>query len=525
VADGEDPRSMAAELRAALERLDSGDVEERETHISWVFLVGERAYKLKKPLVLPFLDYGTVARRRQMCLEEVRLNRRLAPSIYLGVRSMVAGSSGFELSDEGDPRALDYVVEMRRYDEARTLAAELGRREVRGPEVADVGRVLAAFHADCPAMTGPEYGTQRLERGLDRNIEELLAVTENRGERRRIRALARFMNAYVDSQWCELEERARSGRVRECHGDLRAEHVVLEERLSIVDCVEFDSELRTLDVADDLAFLVMELESLGGGRLIDSLLDAYDAASGAPADHPLLAFFAVHRALVRAKVLLVRASQDPPGSAPRAGAMAEAGALVDVAETFCWRARLPLGIVCCGVPASGKSHLARAIAKRSSLSHLSSDVTRKQLAGLRSTRTAAPEHYSDEFSRTTYAELGRRAAGEIGASGGVILDATFRRRRDRDAFAEGFAGAAPLLFVECLAPAELLVERARARERDPGRVSDATVEVVMRERHGWEPLDELAALDHVALRTDRCVESVISDLEALLDERLLVRGR
>lgn len=524
MADGDDARSMAAQLRAALERLDAGDVQERETHISWVFLVGERAYKLKKPLVLAFLDYGTVARRRQMCLEEVRLNRRLAPSIYLGVRSIVAGPSGVELSDEGDPRALDYVVEMRRYDEARTLAAELGRREVRGPEIADVGRALAAFHADCPAMTGPEYGTQRLERGLDRNIEELLAVTEDQGERRRIRALARFMNAYVDSRWCELEERARSGCVRECHGDLRAEHVVFEERLSIVDCVEFDTELRTLDVADDLAFLVMELESLGGGHLIDPLIDAYDAASGAPADH-LLAFFAVHRALVRAKVLLVRAAQDPPGSSSRAGAMTEAGALVDVAEKFCWRARLPLGIVCCGVPASGKSHLARAMAKRSSLAHLSSDVIRKQLAGLRATRTAAPEHYSDEFSWATYAELGRRAAAEIEASSGVILDATFRRRRDRDAFAEGFAGAAPLLFVECLAPAELLVERARARERDPARVSDATVEVVMRERRAWDPLDELAALDHVALRTDRCVESVIADLEALLDERLLVRGR
>src|SRR6185312_13480954 len=151
---------MAAQLRAALERLDAGDVQERETHISWVFLVGERAYKLKKPLVLAFLDYGTVARRRQMCLEEVRLNRRLAPSIYLGVRSIVAGPSGLELSGEGDRRALDYVVEMRRYDEARTLAAELGRREVRGPEIADVGRALAAFHADCPAMTGPQYGTQ-----------------------------------------------------------------------------------------------------------------------------------------------------------------------------------------------------------------------------------------------------------------------------------------------------------------------------------------------------------------------------
>jgi predicted kinase len=414
---------------------------------------------------------------------------------------------------------------MRRYDEAKTLAATIGRREHTPVDVPQVAGTLARFHQSSPVMAGPAYGTRRLERGLDRNIEELLAVTEDQSERRKVRALARFLTAFVDSRGAELNERAASGHVRDCHGDLRAEHVVLETPLSIVDCVEFDAELRTLDVADDVAFLVMDLERLGAPELIGPLIDSYRAAGGSPGDGPLLAFFAVHRALVRAKVLLVRAAQDPPDGISRERPSAEVGALFEVAERFSWRARLPLGIVCCGVPASGKSHLARALAKRARLTHLGSDATRKQLAGLRSTQAGAPEHYSDEFSRATYAEMGRRAALEIAGSGGVILDATFRRRRDRDAFGEGFGGAAPLLFVECLAPAEVLVERARRRERDPGRVSDATVEIVMRERHSWEPLDELSAHDHVALRTDRCVESVIADLAALLDERLLTRGR
>jgi uncharacterized protein len=497
-----------------------GVAEIRETHISWVFLVGRRAYKLKKALVLPFLDYGTAARRRQMCREEVRLNRVLAPSIYLGVRAVVRTASGDELSDEDDPRAIDYVVEMRRYDEERTLAATLRRGEATHADIVTVGRRVAAFHADCERVSGPQYGAHRVEWEVVRSVMELLAVTERRSGRARIRAVARFMSAFVGSREHELDQRARRGCVRECHGDLRAEHVVLETPLEIVDCVEFDPSLRTLDVADDLAFMVMDLARLGGEELTGPLVEAYRAAGGSPGDDSLIAFFGVHRALVRAKVLLVRAAQRPPGSMDRERLATRARELLDLAERLSWRARLPLVIVFCGVPASGKSHLASEIAKRSGLRRLSSDVTRKRLAGLRHTEPADPEHYADEFTQATYAELGYRAASEAGTSGGVLVDATFRRRRDRDAFARAFEATAPLLFVECRAPAEVLLERARAREEDPDRVSDASVEIVARERDSWEPLDELASSQHLTLRTDRPVEAIAGDLAALLDQRL-----
>lgn len=321
----------------------------------------------------------------------------------------------------------------------------------------------------------------------------------------------------------ELDERAKSGCVRECHGDLRAEHAVLETPLSIVDCVEFDASLRTLDVADDLAFLLMDLAALDGEQFSTPLREAYRAAGGAPGDDPLLSFFAVHRALVRAKVLLVRAGQHPPGSRDHLDAQSAACALLELAERFSWLARLPFVIVFCGVPASGKSHLASEIAERSRLPYLSSDLTRKRLAGRCPTQPAAPAHYSDEFSQATYAELGHEAASEAEKGGGVLVDATFRRRRDRDAFAATFANTTPVLFVECVAPADVLVERALARELDPDRVSDATAEIVMRERDAWEPLDEVASVDHIVLRTDRPVKSVTADLQALLDQRLAAR--
>ncbi len=509
-----DANELAAALRA------EGPVEIRETHISWVFLTPERAYKLKKPLVLPFLDYGTPARRREMSAQEIRLNRRLAPELYLGVRSIVRTAAGLELRDEDDHEALDYVVEMRRYDEARTLAQTLDRGELRQADIADVARVLARFHADCPVAHGPEFGARGIEREIDRNVEQLLGVAELRAEREQIRSLARFLSAFVGARWQRFEAREAEAWIRECHGDLRAEHVILSEPLEVVDCVEFDPALRTLDVADDLAYLVMELTAFGGERFADQLVDAYRAAGGDPGDDPLLAFFAVHRALVRAKVLLVRAGQYPGGSAEHGRRSAQARELLDVARRFAWRARLPLAIVLCGVPASGKSHLARALAEQSRMTRMSSDLVRKGLAGIRATQQAGQEHYREQFSRATYTELGRQAAAEVAAHGGVLVDATFRHRRERDAFADAFAGAAPLMFVECIAPEAVLVERARAREHDPERVSDADAEVVRRERWSWEALEEVPSERHVLLRTDRPIDAVAADVIALLDERL-----
>lgn len=505
-------------LRAGLARATADEIELRETHISWVFLAGDRAYKLKKPLVLPFLDYGTPERRREMCREEVRLNRRLAPEVYLGVRGIMPGADGAELTDERDPRAIDYVVEMRRYDERRTLAATLDRGELAESEVVEIARTLAGFHARCPRAEDVTSGGRWIERELDRNVEELLGVVEHRVDRERVRALGRFVAGFVAARWDELDARAERGLIRECHGDLRAEHVILGPAVSVVDCVEFDPGLRTLDIADDLAFLVMDLTALGGERFARELVDTYRAAGGDPGDDALLSFFAVHRALVREKVLLVRARQASAENGGDEGP--RAGDLLAIAERFSWRARLPLALVLCGVPASGKSHLASTLARASRLPLLSSDLVRKGLAGVAPSQSASAEHYGEEFNRATYTELGRRAALQVRAQGGALIDATFRHRRDRDAFADAFGGAAPLLFLECVAPVEVLAQRAISRERDPARVSDATLPIVLRERAAWEPLDEVPARAHLAVRTDRPVPSIVADLLGLLDERL-----
>jgi uncharacterized protein len=495
-------------------------VERRETHISWVFLVGDRAYKLKKPLVLDFVDYGTAQRRRDMCRAEVRLNARLAPDIYLGVRSIrPRAGGGVDVDDDADaPGALDFLVEMRRYDEEQTLRAAVTRGGPAAADLAELGRVLAAFHHDSAEQIDP-HGRARVLALIERNLGELAALPAGADTLDRLRTVGRFLRAWASARADLLDERAAAGRVREVHGDLRAEHVVLRPALAVVDCVEFDPGLRTLDVADDLAFLAMDLTRLGADDRVAQVTQAYREAGGDYGDERLLWFYAVHRALVRAKVALIRAGQEGDRDEARRRAVRGA-ALVALAGRLSWRARGPLVLVVCGAPASGKSRLAAELAGDGDLPVLSSDVVRKELAGLGPQDRAPESAYTPEFTDRTYDELAARAVQALAASPTVVVDATFGRRRDRDALRRRVGDSAEVVFAECLVPPSVLGERARRRERDPARVSDATEAVAQRLLKAWQPLHDVAPRSHLPVRTDRPVKAAAGDVLALLDERL-----
>jgi aminoglycoside phosphotransferase family enzyme/predicted kinase len=488
-----------------------GPVEVRETHISWVFLAGDRAFKVKKPIRLPYLDYVTPARRLAMCREEVELNRRLAPDVYVGVRGLVRGSDGcLALAEASDPEAVEYAVEMRRFDDDDTLDARLTDRRAGAAEIALLGRRLAAFHAEsetCEATNGGE----RVKRALDDTFASLRAQV--RPERRaRVAAHDQMAGALVGARWDELDERARAGRIRDGHGDLRLEHVLLDEGgLAIVDCVEFDPALRRIDVAADLAFLVMDLHRVGRPDLSRTLVAAYREAGGDAASRKVLATLAAYRAQVRAKIALTRAAQRGDEESP------EADALIALGGRLLWQALTPLVVVVAGLSASGKTTLATALAVESGFRHIATDVVRKRGVGLPPTARAPRSLYAPEANRATYEALGR--AAQAAAPDGVIVDGTFRQERDRAAF---FAQVTTTpLVIECVVPEATLLSRAAAREREAERVSDAGVSVVAGQLGRFEPLDELPAANHALLRTDRSLDAVVDEAGPLLTRRAI----
>jgi aminoglycoside phosphotransferase family enzyme/predicted kinase len=489
-------------------------VELRETHISWVFLAGEKAYKVKKPVRFPFLDYGTPARRRACCTAEVQLNRRFAPGRYRGVVAVVPrGPDGLGIAPEHDLRAVDYAVVMGRYDESATLAAHLERGAASVSDIVEVGAAVAGFHAAAPvedAGGGP---------GLTAVVEETLETLANAGAPPpRLDALARFCRAALAGFGPELERRALTGHVRDGHGDLRAEHILLGERMEAVDGLEFDRELRVADVGYDLAFLIMDV-ARRDDDLARALLRGYRGAGGDPGGDELLAFLCAVRALVRTKVDLLRAAQLEGRAADERHSRAIE--LLGVAERFAWRTRLPRLVCVTGLAASGKSTVAEALATAAGRTVLSSDRIRKLRAGIDPYEHAAPSAYGDSESRAVYAELAQRAAGAARRDGGVIVDATFRRATDADAF----AGASPVAaaWLVCEAPPAVLLARAEARALR-NSVSDAGPAIVADELatyHGpfMPPGPPLARLD-----TTRPMGEVLAELAAVLDARLAAGG-
>jgi uncharacterized protein len=272
-----------------------------ETHMSWVFLLDRHVYKLKKPVRLPYLDFSTEALRRAACADEVRLNRRLASDVYYGAVPLTF-TAEHGLAIDGGGRVVDWLVRMRRLPAERMLDRMIAARTLAADDVRRVVRKLAAFYRACaPLPTSPEAHLRRFAAGIRENRHELarpaycLAThdVEDLCERQRA-ALARHADA--------LAARARAGRIVEAHGDLRPEHVCIETEPQIIDCLEFSRDLRSLDPADELAFLTLECERLSAGWVHACAFAAYAEATGDTPAPALVAFYQSYRAAVRAKI-------------------------------------------------------------------------------------------------------------------------------------------------------------------------------------------------------------------------------
>lgn len=345
----------AEALQLALSRTASPPVEVRESSISWVILTDDRAYRLFKRVRTPGADLRTFEGRVAACDDVVRAGWHVPGAVVRGVRSVVPVGTSFALADRGHRDAVDHVVEMRRYDEGATLAAHAGRGDLAPETLAAVGARVAQLHAEARTVdAGDPVANARSgwHRAVDRSSADAPAPLPPR----RLAAIERFADAFVRVQTKELRARAARGMVRDVHGDLRPEHVLLDEPgLPIVGREAHDPSLRLADVGEDLATLLAHLELEGAQEAPRAVLDAYRQAGGDPGSDQLVAFWGARRLLADA----------PKG---------DARPFAELAERLTWRARGPVAVVVCGRPPDPRGRLAAMLARRSGWPLLSGDV-------------------------------------------------------------------------------------------------------------------------------------------------------
>ena len=480
------PASLAESLRdPACYPHPCGEVKVIETHISWVFLAGSYAYKVKKPVKLDFLDFSTLEARRFYCEEEIRLNRRTAPGLYVELVPIVGTVSRPAVGGAGPP--IDYAVRMRRFAQEDLLSRRADAGVLEPAAIDDMAASVARLHMNAGAVRQGLYGTPMLVRAqaldnfatLERLDPTLVDPHLERWTRLEQAALANTLAA-----------RRREGFVREGHGDLHLGNVVMfAGRPVAFDCIEFDSQLRIIDVMSDVAFACMDLHSRGQPRLAARFLNAWLEHTGDYAGLRVLRFYEVYRAMVRAKVAAIRSRQ--PGIAPddRESAQGAFGRSVALARRLALR-RSPALILMHGLSGSGKTTISQDILEALGAVRLRSDLERKRLHGIaplaRSHSSPGAGIYGRMATQETYGRLARLARETLGAGHRTIVDATFLYRAQREAFhALARAMHVPFAIVACMAPEATLRERLAGRSQtglDASEADDAVLDLQLARR-------------------------------------------
>lgn len=469
-------------------------IEVIETHISWVFLAGDRVVKVKRPVDLGFVDHTSLAARRRSCLDEVQLNRRLTHDVYRGIVPIAREDGGYRIGDLLDPDAtpaddpaagVEWGVLMRRLPAHRMLD-QLLRSDSAPPNLAErLAERLIPFHRSilsCGAATQAEGVAAMTTAVVMENLDQLAPFAGDPLGAVELGFAVDAMRGFVAGHGDLFRDRAVAGSIREGHGDLRCEHVCLDDEwVQIFDCVEFSREIRCADVASDLAFLLMDLARLGRDSIGQALVARYRSARFDLPD-ALLRFYRVHRALVRAKVACMEQAGVGGDAARRFGDEAVAYLHLATAQALTTR---PSVIVMTGLSGTGKSTVARAIARSLDLPVVVSDTVRKELAGQTGPAPAdwGQGLYAASRTTQTYERLRARAHDTLAAGTGVILDATFLDEGERTRVASlADAAEVPFVLVETVCDPETALARIRERAARGGSSSDATEAIYRRQR-------------------------------------------
>ncbi|MEN8260477.1 MAG: AAA family ATPase [Pseudomonadota bacterium] len=470
----------------------AGTISLQQTHISWVLLVGDYAYKIKKPVNFGFLDFSTLDKRHFYCNEELRLNRRLAPDLYLDVVAITGTPHRPRINGPGS--AFEYAVKMRRFPNECLLDRLIEENRLETGHIDALADEIATFHArvERAGATDNHGIPENIHASVLENFDQILPFVGGAPDTRRLAALQEWCEAEFTRIRTLMQTRKKEGFVRECHGDLHLGNIVLiDHRPTLFDCIEFSEKLRWIDVISEVAFIVMDLMARSRPNLSYRLLNRYLFITG---DYPglqLLRYYLFYRAIVRAKIAML--SLAAADNEAQQALIQRYRTYIELAESST-RPTEPILAITHGLSGSGKSVLAAKLSEHMKAVWLRSDVERKRLAGYcahADTRSdIAGGIYSEDMSRTTYTHLADTARLLLQSGLSVIVDAAFLKRWQRDCLLHiAQVSRVPLLILDSQAPLETLRARVRNRLKEKKDPSEADLQVLEDQRRQREPLD------------------------------------
>jgi len=490
------------------------DIELMETHISWVILAGNYAYKIKKPVVLDFLDFGTLEKRRHFCEEELRLNRPWAPELYLDVVA-VTGSADEPLLG-GDGKVLEYAVKMLRFDQDLRLDRQLEAGLLTVTDMKELGQNIAARHASAERLDPADR-----ERIVGQAVHYFRENFDHLGdiiEADNFRFLQDWTERELAKHDATLRQRFDDGFVRDCHGDLHLGNLVrLPSGITTFDCIEFNPDLRNTDVYGDVGFLAMDLTEKGHPELAAHFLNRYLERSGDYQGAVLLDLYFVYRCLVRAKVAAIR-SRERGSEAERAVDIRDARDYAAMARRQATKGE-PVLVIMHGLSGSGKTWLAERLMAALPAIRVRSDIERKRLFGLEEDANSrsgiGSGIYSPDASVETYERLFTLADCLLAAGHHVVLDAAFLRKKQRvsaKSIASSLGVDSVLICAE--APEDVLRSRIEQRSKQKGEASEADLAVLEYQLESAEPVRADGAAINVDTSLDVDMENLVSRILA-----------
>lgn len=487
-------------------------IERRDTHISAVFLTGQWAYKLKKPLNLGFLDFREPIDRKKFCEREVFLNRRLSQGIYFDTVEITEDEKkGFSL--EGSGTVVEYAVRMKQIPDRYRLSSLLRENALHPSDLEELGGRLAIFYEKSDRNdTIDAFGRRDVMIfNSEENFQQIDPYAERLLDTERWKFVREVNRSFLYHRRAIFERRIEEGKIRDGHGDLRTDHIYFFDGIQIIDCIEFNDRFRYGDIAADLAFLHMDMEELGFPEQSQEILKGYLDRSRDFDLYGIVDFYAAYRAIVRLKVACIRYDEEE-NEARRRTIKAEIDAHLDQAYRYTVFFSRPTLWVFCGLPASGKSSLAQRLSHILSIGLIGSDALRKQMDMKPKVTSYGKGAYSEKNRGRVYARMLTLAQEKLKNGHSVILDATYSTRKSRqEVVALASDTESNLIFVQCVCSRKTISSRLEERNEAPG-LSDARITHLDDFFLHYEPLTELNPDTHITVDTDRELNATLGRL-------------